>query len=205
MNTLVDIVKNTDWLDVLLELEKEEMVVNDKMSMDFLFLFLRLHKLKPVQTPMRIIIAEIDVPECVYDDVTDYTDKKMLTIYGKNGMLNKDFECFRYLKEANDPDTANAEAKFNLNEMPREYWLGMEIDSETLAERSPINILAVCMWGMSLESFDEFDLQLLRMLVEHRFRDYRAMSPAEKIDELSIWSAALFEQEKKLHSWQVHL
>lgn len=200
MAKLADLISRSDWNDIQVELEREELVISPMMSMDYLYLYSKLLKMKPVSNSMRIIIAEIDMPEVVYDNEDD-EGKLMLTIFGKNGMLNKNFELFRYQDEAEVQEAANAEAQFHLDLSPWEKWLGMDIDNKTLRERSLSNIVAVCMWGMTMESFEESDTQFQRERIEKMFREYEAMDPVERIDELTISSAALFEWEKYLRIW----
>lgn len=197
MVKLVDLINFVEWGDVLSELKREELLA-DGMDKDFLFLFSKLLNMEPVESSMRIIIREVKVLDWTYEEEAD---EMVLDIIGKNGILNKDLESFKYFEESKDPEIANAEAEFDIRATPWERWLGMDLDMETFNNRSVANIVSVCMWGMTLESFDEYDLQIERERIAMVYNEFKALSTEQKLEEIKKWRGFITSWEKKLLTW----
>jgi len=60
-------------------------------------------------------------------------------------------------------DTMNGDVPvdFDLEYMPWEDWLGMEIEEETAATMPEIEIIVHCLWNMTIVSFNPADLEFI--------------------------------------------
>lgn len=97
-----------------------------------------LYRLDPIPSTARIVISWVDPdPRWSEPDDEGYWD-----VSGKDPSFLPD-------------ENVDGEMLIALEFTPWAHWLGMEIDSETLAKLSPANIIAHCLWEMTFCGFTE--------------------------------------------------
>jgi hypothetical protein len=102
--------------------------------------FSELRTIKPVETKMRIVI----------EDVFDEYDKGYhVHVSGKDGTLNKESNPEHF----KDDELGNQEVSYGIEFTDWGEWLAMEIDHESLARYSELDIIAHCLWEMTFYGF----------------------------------------------------
>jgi len=99
-----------------------------------------LRAITPVETSMCIVLEE------VFDE---YEQKYYTDVSGKNGTLKKEAapEFFK------DDELGNQEESYGLDFTDWAEWLAMEIDPDTLATYSEIDIIGHCLWEMTFYGY----------------------------------------------------
>ncbi|MBC8526518.1 MAG: hypothetical protein H8D22_06605 [Candidatus Cloacimonetes bacterium] len=104
--------------------------------------FSELQAIKPVETKMRIAI----------EDAFDESDKECYThVSGKDGTLNKESNPEHF----KDDKLGNQEVSYGIEFTDWAKWLAMEIDHESLARYSELDIIGHCLWEMTFYGFTQ--------------------------------------------------
>ncbi|MEX2602394.1 MAG: DUF6557 family protein [Balneolaceae bacterium] len=148
LNELISI---AEWSDVQSDIFKFYPEQGKFILKDLLF-FLSLERMNVVYTDMRIVVLEMDPEDVEEFDLTH-------EVIGRNGTLNKDFEGFEYLAQSDNPDFANSEADYPIHFAPWEKWLGMNIDEDSLKSYRVSQIVALCLFHMTLYGYDWSEIQ----------------------------------------------
>jgi len=108
--------------------------------------FEELYAIKPVETKMRIVI----------EDVFDEYDKGYYThVSGKDGSLNKESDPDHF----KDDEIGNQEVSYAIEFADWAEWLAMDIDHESLAKYSELEIIGHCLWEMTFYGFTREDIK----------------------------------------------
>lgn len=94
----------------------------------------------------------------------DYDDEKYISVSGA------------YKNPKNEEETYPQAIEFE----PWKKWLGMNIDAETRANFSELEIIAHCLFEMTFVGFDEEVIQEELHKLEQEMEDYKAMTDEEK-------------------------
>ncbi|RMF96990.1 MAG: hypothetical protein D6734_02945 [Candidatus Schekmanbacteria bacterium] len=108
--------------------------------------FRELKMLKPIVTKMRIIIKD------VFDD---YDKKYYVHVFGKNGILNKESNPEQF----KDDNLGNQEVSYGIELTDWAEWLAMEIETESLARYSELDIIGHCLWEMTFYGFSQEEIR----------------------------------------------
>lgn len=190
--TLSELLATVTWTDVrpaLLRLYPEA-----EGSIDVLRLaFESLQRLDPVPSTMRILVDQLfpERPEAA----------AAYEVFGCNGRLNREQRDFPGPDDSLDAGYANAEAEFSLSLEPWERWLGMVADPATLARYTVPEIIAHCLWAMTLYGMDASAIEAIRL--ELRLRDVALGSSATEDERRSRripWERMRGELKRRLDS-----
>jgi len=132
--------------------------------------FRMLRAMQPTETKMRIVIENI-FDEC--------EGKYYASVSGKNGTLRKEEEPEIFKDDSE-------EMSWGLDFTDWGEWLGMEIDSGTLASYSGLDIIAHCLWEMTWWGFTPEKVEAeSRMLEEIADRAKAGLEPL--YDHEEVW------------------
>ncbi len=129
--TLYDLIKETSWTDVKVSLlwaypdERHNLLKYEAV-------FRELSRMSPQASAMRICLEE---------------SKGQVHVGGRDGSLKKDHGVPETIEGANE------EVTFALDFTPWTQWLGMEIDATALTAHTGAQIVAHCLWEMTVVSF----------------------------------------------------
>lgn len=147
----------------------------------------QLRKLVPIESEMRIFLRETSRE--------GVDEKPFIEVIGRNGQLNRDQPGFKYFEDPVDSMYANSETDFSLSFEPWEHWLGMQIDSATLAEYTAPGIVAHCLWDMTFHGFEQWQIQETRDEIKRRVDEIDAMTEEERKEKLIPLEEAMKELE----------
>ncbi len=168
---LKELIDKNEWITVkksLLEVYPDD-EVNPKEYED---VYKTLSSMTPRETDMRICIEES------FDE--EYDDEPDISVFGKDGALNREIKNFKYLSKSGDREYANSEACYALDLVPWNIWIGMEIDPLPLEKYSETEIIAHCLWEMTFTGFDQDEIREQADEMCARAMELDSMSEEEK-------------------------
>ncbi len=139
-------------------------------------LYGKLKRIIPELSNMRIVVKE------TYRPTID--DKPFWEVTGRNGERNRDQADFEYIRKTVESGWADEETNFSLSFHRWAEWLGMSIDTSTLANLALPQIAAHCMSDMTFHGFDEADAQGVLGELKERVAELDAMTPEERANAL---------------------
>lgn len=176
---LKELIDKTEWAPVeksLLEAYPDD-DVNPKAYEN---VYKTLSSMAPGKTDMRICIEE-----CFNEDCD-------ISVFGKDGTLNKDLEGFEYRVKFIDTEYANSEACYGLDLVPWNMWLGMEIDPPALETYSEAEIIAHSLWEMTFAGFDQDEIREQAEEMCERIMAFDSL-PEEQKEKLILMDEAMRE------------
>ncbi len=148
---------------------------------DYRRVFASLQGLKPVPSNMRLVFRK------TFRRGQTFTD-----VYRRDSTRNRDLEDFKHAAHSTDPGYADRETDFALGFVPWEQWLGMDVDPQALRDYTPPQVVAHCLWEMTLYGIEQSQIRAERDEVRRRIQKYDAMSEEELRKHCIPW-----EQVKK--------
>src|SRR5262245_19088261 len=143
---LVDVLKETQWKVVKRVLS--EAIPDCRRALPrYRAAYKHMRTLSPLESTMRICL-DVAVPE-------KPDDPPWLIVTGRDGKLMRDQPDFQASGEDPDSPYARSEVAWAIHPVPWSEWLGMAIDTDTLARCSSEEIAAHCLWEMTWDGFDE--------------------------------------------------
>jgi hypothetical protein len=164
---LRELIDKNEWINVeksLLEAYPDD-DVSPKAYED---VYKILSSMPPGETDMRICIEE------------SFNEASDVSVFGKDGTLNRDIKGFKYLSKSEDTEYANSEACYGIDLVPWEIWIGMDIDPPALEKYSETEIIAHCLWEMTFASFDPDEIREEAEELRESVMEFDGMPEEEK-------------------------
>ncbi len=183
---LKELIDKSEWINVkksLLESYPDD-EVNPKEYED---VYKTLSSMASKETDMIICIEES------FDE--EYDDEPNISVFGRDGTLNREIKDFKYLSKSEDMEYANSEACYSLDLVPWDIWIGMEIDPLSLEKYSETEIIAYCLWEMTFAGFDQDEIREQANEVCARVTELDSM-PEEEKERLFLIDGAMREFAK---------
>ncbi|MCP4353510.1 MAG: hypothetical protein GY795_49300 [Desulfobacterales bacterium] len=180
---LKELIDKNEWTDVkksLLEAYPDD----DVEPEEYEDVYKALSSMTLRETDMRICIEES------FDE--EYDDEPDISVFGKDGTLNREIKDFEYLSKSGDREYANSEACYSLDLVPWNIWIGMKIDPLLLEKYSETEIIAYCLWEMTFAGFDQDEIRKQADEVCERVMAFDSM-PEQERERLILTDEAMRE------------
>ncbi len=172
MKTFINLIKSNAWLSV--ELTLLELYPDEKENIaGYQRMYNKLQLLSPAPTDITIIVKW---------ETDDFDNTKYVDVSGT------------YNKPKNEEEEFSQALEFT----PWNKWLAMEIASESLQNFNELEIVAHCLYEMTLVGFEEEEIQEKIQNIEAESEKYKDMDEEERKENTTSLNELLkdFDDEK---------
>jgi len=139
---LYDLIQSVPWS--MVETTLIDFYSNFSATTDHKKVFDRIKMLLPIESKVMILIEQ---------------NEDSIHVFGIDGSCLRECEDFKYMQIPDNDPRADELNKFALEFKPWNEWLGSEIHQDTLKKFTPEQIVAHCLYEMTLLGFDEKRIQ----------------------------------------------